>query len=151
MQIVVPHEQRVFFTPSAMSQGARKHESDQVIIIEEHHDNLAQPRLYLRIRVRAGSKVKRRKEVFSRPKSTPFFRVRPQKFAKCTSRVFYEGSFFVRFFLSPFYFSASGQALVLGVVASPRYVPSAFIAHRVEHSHRSSIFVECCTDASTWE
>ena len=27
---------------------------------------------------------------------------------------------------------------------SPRYVPSIFIAHRVQHSHCSSIFIECC-------
>ena len=39
----------------------------------------------------------------------------------------------------------SGQAVVTGVVPSPpRYVPSIFIAHRVQHSHSSSIFIECC-------
>ena len=39
----------------------------------------------------------------------------------------------------------SGQAVVTGVVPfSPRYVPSIFIAHRVQHSHCSSIFIECC-------
>ena len=32
-----------------------------------------------------------------------------------------------------------------GVVPSPpRYVPSIFIAHRVQYSHCSSIFIECC-------
>ena len=40
---------------------------------------------------------------------------------------------------------SSGQAVVTGVVPSPpRYVPSIFIAHRVQHSHCSSIFIECC-------
>ena len=38
---------------------------------------------------------------------------------------------------------SSGQAVVTGVVPSPRYVPSIFIAHRVQHSHCSSIFIEC--------
>ena len=38
-----------------------------------------------------------------------------------------------------------GQAVVTGVVPSPpRYVPSIFIAHRVQHSQCSSIFIECC-------
>ena len=41
-------------------------------------------------------------------------------------------------FLSPF---ASGQAVVTGVVPSlPRFLSSIFIAHRVQQSHRSSIF-----------
>ena len=40
---------------------------------------------------------------------------------------------------------SSGQAVVTGVVRSPpRYVPSIFIAHRVQYSHCSSIFIECC-------
>ena len=40
---------------------------------------------------------------------------------------------------------SSGQAVVTGVVASsPRYLPSIFIAHRIQHSHCSSIFIECC-------
>ena len=40
---------------------------------------------------------------------------------------------------------SSGQAVVIGVVLSPpRYVPSIFIAHRVQHSHCSPIFIECC-------
>ena len=40
-----------------------------------------------------------------------------------------------------FYFPASGQAAVTGVVPSPpRFLPSFFIAHRVQQSHRSSIF-----------
>ena len=39
---------------------------------------------------------------------------------------------------------SSGQAVVTGVVSSPpRYVPSIF-AHRVQHSHCSSIFIERC-------
>ena len=40
---------------------------------------------------------------------------------------------------------SSGQAVVTDVVPSPlRYVSSIFIAHRVQHSHCSSIFIECC-------
>ena len=40
---------------------------------------------------------------------------------------------------------SSGQAVVTGVVPSlPRYVPSIFIPHRVQHSHCSSILIECC-------
>ena len=35
------------------------------------------------------------------------------------------------------------KVMVTGVVHSPpRYVPSIFIAHRVQHSHCSSIFIE---------
>ena len=45
------------------------------------------------------------------------------------------------FFFSHFYFPASGQAVVTGVVPSPpRFLPSIFIAHRVQQSHCSSIF-----------
>ena len=45
------------------------------------------------------------------------------------------------FFFSLFYFPASGQAVVTGVVPfSPRLLPSIFIAHRVQQSHCSSIF-----------
>ena len=40
---------------------------------------------------------------------------------------------------------SSGHAVVTGVVLSPpRYVPLIFIAHTVQHSHCSSIFIECC-------
>ena len=40
---------------------------------------------------------------------------------------------------------SAGQAVATGVVPSPpRYVPSIFIAHRVQHSHCSSIFIQCC-------
>ena len=41
-----------------------------------------------------------------------------------------------------FYFPASGQqAVITGVVLSPpRFLPSIFIAHRVQQSHCSSIF-----------
>ena len=43
------------------------------------------------------------------------------------------------------YFPASGEAVVSGVISSPPYdVPSVFIAHRVQHSHCLSIFIECC-------
>ena len=42
--------------------------------------------------------------------------------------------------LAHFYFPASGQAVVTGVVPSPpRFLPSIFIAHRVQQSHCSSI------------
>ena len=38
----------------------------------------------------------------------------------------------------------SGQAVVTGLYPSPpRYAPSFFIAHRIQHSHCSSIFTEC--------
>ena len=40
-----------------------------------------------------------------------------------------------------FYFPASGQAVDTGVVPSPpQFLPSFFIAHRVQQSHCSSIF-----------
>ena len=40
--------------------------------------------------------------------------------------------------------SSSGLAVVTGVVPSPpRYVPLLFVAHSVQHSHCSSIFIEC--------
>ena len=50
--------------------------------------------------------------------------------------------FFSLFFLcSHFYFPASGQAVVTGVVPSPtRFLPSIFVAHKVQQSHCSSIF-----------
>ena len=42
---------------------------------------------------------------------------------------------------SHFYFPAFGQAVVTDVVPSPpRFLPSFFIAHRVQQSHCSSIF-----------
>ena len=45
------------------------------------------------------------------------------------------------FFFSHFYFPASGQDVVTGVVpSSPGFLPSIFIAHRVQQSHCSSIF-----------
>ena len=45
------------------------------------------------------------------------------------------------FFLEHFYIPASGQAVVTGVVPSPpRFLPSIFIAHRVQQSHCSSNF-----------
>ena len=51
------------------------------------------------------------------------------------------GIFLFLFFFSPFYFPASGQAVVTGVVPSPpRFLPSIFIARRVQQSHCSSIF-----------
>ena len=48
-------------------------------------------------------------------------------------------------FWSHFCSPASGQAVISGVFPSPpRYVPSVFIEHRVQHSHCSSTFIECC-------
>ena len=48
--------------------------------------------------------------------------------------------FFVLFF-AHFYFSASGQAMVTGVVPSPsRFLRSIFIAHRFQQSHCWSNF-----------
>ena len=47
---------------------------------------------------------------------------------------------FFFFFFSHFHFPASGQAVVTGVIPSPpRFLPSIFIAHRVQQSHCSSI------------
>ena len=54
-------------------------------------------------------------------------------------------SYFTRIFsflLSHFYFPVSGQAVVSGVVPFPRCVPSVLIAHRVQHSHCSSTFID---------
>ena len=45
------------------------------------------------------------------------------------------------FFFSHFFFPASGQAVVTGVVPSPpRFLPPIFIAHRVQQPHCSSTF-----------
>ena len=45
------------------------------------------------------------------------------------------------FFFAHFYFPASGQAVVTGVVPSPpRFLPSIFISHRAQQSHCPSIF-----------
>ena len=52
----------------------------------------------------------------------------------------YVSLFFLFFFFAHFYFPASGQAVVAGVIPSPpRFLPSIFIAHRVQQSHCSSI------------
>ena len=49
--------------------------------------------------------------------------------------------FFLLFLLLTLHFPASGQAVVTGVIPSPpRFLPSIFIAHRVQQSHCSSIF-----------
>ena len=48
---------------------------------------------------------------------------------------------FFFFFRTLFYFAASGQAVVTGVVPPPpRFLPSIFIAHRVQQSYCSSMF-----------
>ena len=45
------------------------------------------------------------------------------------------------FLVTHIYFPASGQAVVTGVAPSfPRFLPSIFIAHKVQQSHCSSIF-----------
>ena len=47
---------------------------------------------------------------------------------------------FIRFFFAHFHFPASGQAVYTGVIPSPpRFLPSIFIALRVQQSHCSSI------------
>ena len=43
------------------------------------------------------------------------------------------------FFFGHSHFPASGQAVVTGVIPSPRFLPSIFIAQRVQQSHCSSI------------
>ena len=49
--------------------------------------------------------------------------------------------FFFSFFFAHFYLPASRQAVVTGVVPlPPRFVPSIFVAHRVQQSRCSSIF-----------
>ena len=48
---------------------------------------------------------------------------------------------FFFFFIHTIYIPASGQAVVTGVVPSaPRFLPSIFIAHRLQQSHCLSIF-----------
>ena len=48
--------------------------------------------------------------------------------------------FWVCFCFAHFYVPASGQAVVTGVIRPPpRFLPSIFIAHRVQQSHCSSI------------
>ena len=54
-------------------------------------------------------------------------------FFLCVSRKF--------FFFSHLYSPALGQAVITGVVPSPpRYLPSLFIAHRVQQPHCTSVF-----------
>ena len=49
-------------------------------------------------------------------------------------------SFYIYIYLAHFYFPASGQAVVTGVIPSPpRFLPSIFIAHKVQQSHCTSI------------
>ena len=63
-------------------------------------------------------------------------------FLRCTTTlgIFYSVFFFFFCFFAHFYFPASGQAVVTGVIHSPpRFLPSIFIAHRVQQSHCSSI------------
>ena len=55
--------------------------------------------------------------------------------------VFFFGSISIFFFFfALFHFPASGQAVVTGSIPSPpRFLPSIFIAHRVQQSHCSSV------------
>ena len=51
-----------------------------------------------------------------------------------------QGTDILLFFFAHFHFPASGQAVVTGGIPSPpRFLPSIFIAHRVQQSHCSSI------------
>ena len=51
-----------------------------------------------------------------------------------------DGIEFFFFFFAHFNFSDSGQAMVTGIIPSPpRFLPSIFIAHRVQQSHCPSI------------
>ena len=60
---------------------------------------------------------------------------------KTTTHLGRTADVFFFFFFAHFYFPASGQAVVTGVVPSPpRFLPSIFFAHRVQQSHCSSIF-----------
>ena len=59
----------------------------------------------------------------------------------CHHDDYFINSDYICLFFSHIYFRASGQDMVTGVVpSSPRFLPSIFIAHRVQQSHCSSIF-----------
>ena len=59
----------------------------------------------------------------------------------CTRFIRYHWVLHFLFFFRTFYFPASGQVVVTGVVPSPpRFLPSFFIANRVQQSHCLSIF-----------
>ena len=61
--------------------------------------------------------------------------------ASLFATVCYEYQYSCHGLSSHFYFPSSGQAVVTGVVPSPpRFLPSVFIARRVQQSHCSSIF-----------
>ena len=71
------------------------------------------------------------------PSCTPAFDYSLRWVYPCTSTI----SVHFLFFFEHFYFPASGQAMVTGVVPSPsRFLPSIIIAHWVQQSHCSSIF-----------
>ena len=66
---------------------------------------------------------------------------RIQHFLPSSTRVEFYLPTLIFIFCSHFYFPASGQAVITGVVPSaPQFLPSIFIAHRVQQSHCSSIF-----------
>ena len=65
----------------------------------------------------------------------------PLKAGGGKTKTTYHGAYLELIFFSLLYFPASGQAAVTGVVPSPpRFLPSIFIAHRVQQSHCWSIF-----------
>ena len=80
---------------------------------------------------------------YARTKTTVTFSTMPREGTGDHSDVLQSYIFFLFFFFFPshIYFPASGQAVVTGVVLSPpQFLPSIFIAHRVQQSHYSSIF-----------
>ena len=65
----------------------------------------------------------------------------PQSRLRNSPQVFSVTLHICLFFFTHIYFPASGHAVVTGVVPSPpRFLPSIYIAHRVQQSHFSSIF-----------
>ena len=64
---------------------------------------------------------------------------------KQQSQPHYFSFIFCFFCFTHFYFPASGQAVVTGVVPyPPRFLPSICIAHRVQHPTARRLFIECC-------
>ena len=89
-----------------------------------------------------GGKFVKMGEIFVEMGGILFF-CKSEHFCFCIFRL-YKYMFvyiFIYSFFSHFYFPGSGQAVVTGVVPfPPRFLPSIFIAHRVQKSHCSSIF-----------
>ena len=59
---------------------------------------------------------------------------------------YYCTSFFCHHFCLPA--QLGGGFTLSDLLDKPWYVPSTFITHRVQHSHCSSIFIECCKKKS---